>query len=110
MPVLPLCDVMELRRMMFDYDMGRVNTADFYDVKYLFLKVPAEVTYQVRATMATIVDRRVRRGNSTIFLYNGTWSSLTYGDDSSILKGLQGDGSFSSLQVQNFKPKGDSVT
>lgn len=103
--VVPLWDVLELRRRMFDYDMGRSNDADYYDVKYLFVKIPAEITYQVRATISTLIDRRVRRGNSTIFLYNGTWANLTYGDEQGILKGLQGDGSFSSLQVYSFKRK-----
>lgn len=103
--VTPLFDVLELRRAMYDYDMGRSGSADFYDVKYLFLKIPAEVTYPVRATVATIIDRRVRRGNSTIFTYNGTWSSLTFGDEQGILKGLQGDGSFSSIKVYSFHKK-----
>lgn len=103
--VVPLWDVLELRRMMYDYDMGRSNSADYYDVKYLFLKIPAEVTHQVRTTIATIIDRRVRKGHSTFFIYNGTWSSLTFGDDQGILKGLQGDGSFSSIKVYSFYKK-----
>ena len=102
---VPLFDVMEIRRKMYDYDMGRSGDTDFYEVKYLFVKVPAEVTYQVRATMATLIDRRVRKGNCTIFLYNGTWASLTYNDEGDIIKGLQGDGSYSSLLVHNFKRK-----
>lgn len=105
LPVLPLCDVLELRRAMFDYDMGRSNAADYYKVKYLFLKIPAEVTYQVRATIATIIDRRVRKGNCTFFIYNGTWSNLTYADESAVLKNLKGDGSFASLKVYSFQKK-----
>lgn len=103
--VVPLWDVLEIRRRMYDYDMGRTNDADYYDVKYLFVKIPAEVTQPVRATIATLIDRRVRKGNSTIFLYNGTWANLTFGDEQGILKGLQGDGSFSSLKVYSFKRK-----
>lgn len=103
--VIPLLDVLELRRIMYDFDLGRSNSADYYDVKYLFLKIPAEVTYQVRATIATIIDRRVRRGHSTFFIYNGSWSNLTYGDEQETIKGLQGDGSFSSLKVHNFRRK-----
>ena len=104
-PVVPLWDVLELRRMMYDYDMGRADSADYYDVKYLFLKIPAEVTHQVRATIATIIDRRVRKGHSTFFIYNGSWNSLTFGDEQGILKGLQGDGSFSSIKVYNYRKK-----
>jgi hypothetical protein len=105
MPVVPLYDVLELRRMMYDYDMGRVNMADFYDVKYLFVKIPVELTFPARAAVVTLIDRRVRRGNSTIFIYNGSWHALTLGDDNGIISGLQGDGSFASLQVHNFWKK-----
>lgn len=104
-PVYPFLDALELRRMMYDYDMGRREDADFYDVPYLFVRIPAEITAPVRATIATILDRRVRRGHSTIFLYNGTWGSLTFGDEQGVLKNLQGDGSFSSLMVYSFKRK-----
>ena len=90
--------------MMMDYDTGRSNEADILSVRYLFVR--AEVTYQVRATIATLIDRRVRRGNSTIFLYNGTWKSLTFGDESGLLKGLKGDGSFSSIHVYNYPLRG----
>lgn len=105
LPVVPLWDVLELRRMMYDYDMGRSDSANYYDVKYLFLKIPAEVTHQVRATIATIIDRRVRKGHSTFFIYNGTWSTLTFGDEQGTLKGLQGDGSFSSVKVYSYRKK-----
>lgn len=103
--VVPLYDVLELRRAMYDFDMGRSASVDFYDVKYLFLKIPAEVTHPVRTTIATIIDRRVRRGNSTFFIYNGTWSNLTFGDEQGVLKGLQGDGSFSSLKIHSFNKR-----
>lgn len=106
LPVIPLYDVMELRKMMMDYDTGRSNEADILSVRYLFVRIQAEVTYQVRATIATLIDRRVRRGNSTIFLYNGTWKSLTFGDESGLLKGLKGDGSFSSIHVYNYPLRG----
>lgn len=105
LPVVPLMDVMELRREMYDYDMGRSKSADYYDVKYLFLRIPIEVTSQVRATIATIIDRRVRRGNSTILLYNGTWGTLTLGDEHGVLRSLVGDGSFSSIKVCSFNSK-----
>lgn len=101
-PVVPLYDVLEIRRMMMDYDMGRTTESDFYDVPYLFVRVPAEVSYLVRATMATILDRRVRKGHCTIFIFNGPWSSLIYGDENGTISGLKGDGSFSSLDVYSY--------
>lgn len=108
LPVLPLYDVMELRRMMLDYDLGRTSESDIYSVKYLFVRIQAEVTHQVRATITTLIDRRVRRGNSTIFLYNGSWANLTYGDETGLLSGLLGDGSYSSIRVYNYKLRGDA--
>lgn len=107
-PIVALYDVMEIRRVMFNFDVGRCASPDFYDVPYLFARIPAEVTHQVRTTVATLVDRRVRRGMSTIFLFNGSWRTLTYGDDSGILKGMQGDGSFASLKVYNYQRTGES--
>lgn len=101
LPVLPLYDVLEMRRMMYDYDMGRSQEADQYDVKYLFVKIPAEITYQVRTTIATLIDRRVRRGKGTIYIYNGTWNNLTSGDGG-MLSNLLGDGSYSSMRVYTY--------
>lgn len=105
-PVVPIYDVMELRKMMIDYDTGRIKESDILSVRYLFVRIQAEVTYQVRAAISVIIDRRVRRGNSTIFLYNGTWGNLIYGDENGLLKGMQGDGSFSSIRVYNYFPRG----
>lgn len=101
-PVVPLYDVLEIRRKMMDYDMGRSDEESLYTVPYLFVRIPAEVNYLVRTTIATILDRRVRQGHTTIFLYNGTWGTLTYGDDTGVISGLQGDGSFTSLDVYSY--------
>ena len=100
--MVPLYDVLEIRRKMMDYDMGRSDEESLYTVPYLFVRIPAEVNYLVRTTIATILDRRVRQGHTTIFLYNGTWGTLTYGDDTGIISGLQGDGSFTSLDVYSY--------
>lgn len=101
MPVLPLYDILELRRFMYNYDMGKGNEEDIYSVKYLFARVPAEVNYHVRTSMATLIDRRVRRGNVTIYLYNGTWNTLTVGDNG-MLTSMLGDGSYSSMRVYSY--------
>ena len=83
------------------------DTDDWYEVPYLFLKIPTEVTQQIRSGISTIIDRRVRRGNSTIFLYNGSWGMLTYDDRFGTIKNLQGDGTFHTVEVISFKRQGD---
>lgn len=100
-PVCPIVDVLEFARMMHEFR----DTDDWYEVPYLFLKIPTEVTQTVRATISTVIDRRVRRGGSTIFLYDGTWGMLTYDDRFGTIKNLQGDGSFHSVEVKSFRPK-----
>lgn len=102
-PVCPLIDVLELVRMMNEFR----DTDDWYDVPYLFLKIPTEVTQQIRSGISTIIDRRVRRGNSTVFLYNGSWGMLTYDDRFGTIKNLQGDGTFHTVEVISFKRQGD---
>lgn len=84
------------------------DTDDWYEVPYLFLTIPTEVTQTIRSGIATILERRVRRGNSTIFLYNGSWGMLTYGDSFGTLRNLQGDGTFHSLDVLSFKRQEDN--
>lgn len=98
-PVMPIIDVLEFRRLMNEFSDGD----DWYEVPYLFLRIPTEVTQQIRATVVTILERRVRRGNSTIFLYGGSWGMLTYGDNFGTIKDLQGDGTFCSLEVFSYK-------
>lgn len=102
LPILPLQEVMELRRVMNSFS----EPVDLYTNPYLFVRIPGEVTDVTRATIATILERRVRRSNSTFFIYNGSWRRLTKGDYDGTLRDLQGDGSFASLKVLNFeRPK-----
>lgn len=105
-PVSPILDILELRRMIDELSDGD----ELYDAPYLFLRVPTEVTHSIRCTMTTILDRRVRRGNSTIFLYGGSWGMLTYGDRFGTIRDLQGDGSFTSIEVINFKKENTDVS
>lgn len=100
-PVMPILDLLEATRMMNEFR----DTDDWYEVPYLFLKIPTDVTQQIRSTMLTLIDRRVRHNKSTIFLYEGSWGMLTYDDRFGTTKSLQGDGSFHSLRVISYKPK-----
>lgn len=75
-PVVPLWDVLELRRMMYDYDMGRADSADYYDVKYLFLKIPAEVTHQVRQLLPPLLIGVCGRGIAHSLSITGAGTAL----------------------------------
>lgn len=107
-PIFPLYDVLELKRMLLDLDMCRKQVYDVENpemivtVPILFVRIPRVSDWEVYNTISLILDRRVRRGNSTIFLYNGTWNQLIYGDKSEILAGLQGDGNYGTIEVKSW--------
>ena len=107
-PTFPVYDVLELYRMLVDMDLGKKSIYDIenpvliVDVPLLFVKIPRNTSWAVYDGIAMILDRRVRRGNSTIFIYDGSWSLLVANDNNGILTGLMGDGNFGSLEVRNF--------
>ena len=107
-PVFPVFDVLELKRIMTDSDLCRKQ---FYDVTepervvtvdVLFAKIPRVSNWEVFDTISLLLDRRVRRGNSTIFLYDGSWAQLISNDRNNILSGLMGDGSYNTVEVKSW--------
>lgn len=109
LPVFPVHDIMELRNIMSAVDMGKEPTykvddpENIVEAKYLFVKLPMYPTWECFDTINTLLSRRVRRGNNTIFLYSGTWGQLIYGDKTGLLQQLRGDGSYSTLEIKNFE-------
>ena len=71
-PIAPLYDILEIRRISADIDLGKESNTIIFDAPYLFAKVPIDTNFSVYASIASLLDRRVRRGNSTILLYNGS--------------------------------------
>lgn len=115
-PTFPLFDMLEIKRIITDTDMCRKQ---FYDVEhpenlvqapYLFARVPRVTTWEVYDTMSTLLDRRVRRGGCTIFLYNGTWEEMTFNDKHNIIRNLSGDGSGGSIENKTWFPKSEDVS
>ena len=104
----PIFDVLELKRILYDYDTGRNPAYEINDpglivsVPILFVDIPRSTNWDVYDAIVTILRRRVHRGNSTIFLYDGTWSELVYNDKHQILTGSIGDGTYSSLSVKSW--------
>ena len=114
-PTFPLYDILELKRILLDIDLCRKpfynveNPENLYEAPYLFIKVPRVLTFEIYDVMSLLLDRRSRRGNSTIFLYNGTWESAMTLDRQGIITNLKGDGLGNSLEDQTWYPerKGD---
>lgn len=106
----PVFDVLELKRMLLDMDLCRPSVYDIPDpqriltVPVLFTKIPRYGSWEVYDTITTLLDRRVRRGNSTIFIYDGSWAELTRNDKKGTLTGLMGDGYYNTLDVQSWAP------
>ena len=104
----PVYDLLEIKRMILDMDLGR---SQFYEVEHpellytvpvLFVKIPKVIEWSMFDTFATLLDRRVRRGNSTIFIYDGNWSYLVNNDKSGTLAGLMGDGTYNTIDVKSY--------
>lgn len=110
--VFPLYDVLEIRRIMLDIEynknksMGCDNPLDLYEVPYLFAVIPPMTIYDTYDAAAMLVARRVRRGNSTILFYGGTWNQLVFNDSKGSLKNMKGNGSLTTLEVTSWgEPK-----
>lgn len=107
--VFPVIDIMEVRNILQNIDTGRPLVYDFdtpvnlIEAPYLFVKVPIIPTRECFDTWDTLMGRRVRKGNCTIFLYSGKWGNLLYNDRTDLLKQIKGDGSYKTLEVKNFE-------
>ena len=104
----PVFDVLEIKRIMIDLDMARKPLYDveqpelILTVPYLFTKIPRVSSWEVYDTISMILDRRTRRGLSTIFLYDGYWEQLVKNDRQNILTGLVGDGTYNTLDKKSW--------
>lgn len=112
----PVYDILEIKRILMDMDMCRKQLYEIENpelimtVPILFVKLPRVATWEIYDTLTMLLDRRVRRGNSTLFLYDGSWFELAQNDKRSILTGLIGDGAYGTLEVKSWnapqqKPK-----
>lgn len=104
----PVYDIFELKKALLDFDLGKKSSTDIENpelivsVPILFVKIPRVTTWETYDIIALILDRRVRRGNATIYLYDGSWSELVYSDKRHVLAGLQGDGLFNTLECKSW--------
>jgi hypothetical protein len=109
--VFPLFDIMEIKKIMLDMDRSRdpkylegmdVEPYQLYTCPYLFVIIPPDTTYDTYDAMSMIKDRRVRRGNSTIFLYSGSWKFFADNDRKGAISNAVGDGSYGTIDPNSF--------
>jgi hypothetical protein len=110
-PVFPLFDIMEIKKIMVDMDRSKepkylegldVEPYQLYTCPYLFVIIPPETTYDTYDAMSMLKDRRVRRGNSTIFLYSGSWKFFADNDRKGAIRNAIGDGSYGTIENKSF--------
>lgn len=113
-PTFPIYDLLEIRRMTVDMDLGRKskytqdNPEDMLKVPYLFVKIPEFSTNEVFNTLSILLDRRTRRNGCTIFLFEGSMKRLQDLDYWHTVESLKGDGSYGTLDCREFWRKGES--
>lgn len=106
--VVPIFDLLEIKRILTDVDMCRKPIYELDEPerlvtnKYLFAKVPRVTPTEVFDVLTLLLDRRVRRNNCTVFMYDGTWSNLERSDKHGILTGLLGDGTYGTLALKSW--------
>ena len=106
--IFPIYDVLELYRIITDMDLGKTNVykvdepEKIISVPILFAKIPRISRWEVYDCVALLIDRRVRRGLSTIFLYDGSWTQLLNNDRNEILIGMKGNGTFGTIEVKSW--------
>lgn len=99
---LPLMDLLEVRDLMHGYSKDKELLLLLEKSPIVFVILPADVPTRFVDTMSMIIQRRVRTGGGTIFLYGGTSKSLSNIDTYGKLSLLKGDGSYSSLGVYSY--------
>ena len=97
--VCPLMDLYEVKDTLLKAE----ENSPICKVPYLFVKFPPLLTQEVFQTASLLLDRRVRHSCTTIFLYEGSWESLRYADKYSNFTSYEGDGSYCSVKVYNWR-------
>lgn len=114
MAVFPLMDVLELRHIINELDFGRkpvilqdseVDPMNMYTTPYLFVKMPAELSYAVFETINLILGRKLRCGGEVIILSDFGWNYVSAADKRGTFTDLLGDGSFGTLENKSFYRK-----
>lgn len=110
-PVFPIYDLLELRKMTVDVDTGKTGKYDqkqidlMLNCPYLFVKLPEVLVIETFAMLALVIDRRTRRNGSTIIIYDGDLENMKKFDYRHVIDNMSGDGSFGTIKCYNFFKK-----
>lgn len=102
--VFGLMDIMEVRALLMEpYHADREGILLFGESPVVFIKIPLELPTKLAAMMSLVVERRVRKGGSTVFLYSGAKEDLVAQDTFGRLQALFGDGAYNSILVKSWR-------
>lgn len=96
-------DISEARSILMEqYTKEKDTLMHLTTAPIVVLKIPMDVPNKFPEIISSIIDRRVRNGTSTIFLFNGTLNDLIAQDKFNKFKSLVGDGSYNSLMAKSW--------
>lgn len=99
---LPLMDIMEARDLLHGYTRDREALVLLESSPVCFFVIPLDIPTRFAETISTIVQRRVRKGGGTVFLFGGTKQDLMSVDTYKKLDRQVGDGSYTSILIKSF--------
>lgn len=108
LPIPEVMDIIEAKELMFSnsYNEDTILRKDkLVKSSVAIIKLPLDLPAKFAETMSTIIERRVRNGGVTIFLYGNRVSALRAQDKYGTLSSIIRDGSYNSLKVIEYFPK-----
>lgn len=97
----PLVDIVEVRDILSSYT-DKEGSALLSSSRCAIVKLPRDMQFWMFNKLSHILERRVRGGGFTIFLYGGTIEELKVVDRDGCLSWLRGTGAFNTVKVESF--------
>lgn len=97
----PLLDIVEARDALNSYS-EKLTGAALSSARCAIIKLPRDMQFWMFNTISYVIERRVRAGGFTVFLYGGTIEELKLIDRDSCLSWLRGTGAFNTIKVESF--------
>lgn len=97
----PIKDLVEVRSILNSY--SELDKAQLYSTaRCAVIRIPRDVQFWMFDTISYILERRVRSGGFTIFMFAGTIDELRQVDKYDRLKHLDGTGAYNTVEVKSF--------
>lgn len=98
-----LMDIIELRELLINpYLENKSQLEAVKQAPVLIIKIPQDLPNKLPETMSMVIERRVRKGHSTIFLFSGSKEDLIAQDRFGKLQLSIGDGTYNSIEVVSW--------